>query len=728
MADLENRNPLQPGYELLWYRIDRILGHGEFGSTYLAFDLNLRAPVAIKEYLPSGLCVRGDDGAVLPFPEQQDEGYRRGLERFIGEARALARLHHRNIVRVLSVFERSNTAYMVMEHEQGDSLAQILQARRSLPEKAVRRLLLPLLDGLRQVHDAGLIHGDINPANILLRRDGSPVLLDFGTARQATAGDSRSVTSVLSPGYAAPEQYFSQDQRQGPWTDIYALAATLYHAAVGRPPIDAIGRSEAKLRGKADGLISAEKLGQGRYSPAFLRGIDAGMRFMEGQRPQSVAQWLAYFSADEDAATPAHPFRPRPDEDRAGFEFPAGVSAAAEHCRSAEPAPPAARQGRRAGRRVSAVAAAAALVLLGAWAYHEPLMQWAADALGRHPAEASREPTVAAPSGEGNRVQSGQAETAHQRPQKRRDAAVVPPQQTQQQPKQTVAATQAAATKQGAEQARKLAGQRDAAKQAAKDNAAAEKKAQARQARIDGLLRAARSELQRGHLSGKGKDNALARFRAVLALDPGNRKAQKGVAEVLDHYLAEVGREARAGTIAGAESALAHAAAIDPQAKGLAHAHAQIRAAKARLKRTAKVNELLALARQDLTNGQIYEPPGENAIERYRQVQALEPHNVAVKRGFIDIANKLMSMANKASYDGHYKAAYHYLDIAAALFPKREEIKSARHFVDLRKESRAQAAARKRNLEEAEQRLESERRASDQKTLPSGGTGPYAAP
>jgi Serine/threonine protein kinase len=221
MGDKIHRNSLKPGHKLHWYRIEKILGQGGFGITYLAHDFNLDRQVAIKEYLPIELAVREGDFSIHPVSEDHGEKFRWGRDRFITEARTLAKFKHPNIVHVLNVFEANNTAYMVMEYEQGESLQDILSRRKTLEEAELINILIPVLGGLQKVHEAGFIHRDIKPANIFIRMDGSPVLLDFGSARQALGIATQTLTSLVSPGYAPYEQYYSKSDQQGPWTDIY---------------------------------------------------------------------------------------------------------------------------------------------------------------------------------------------------------------------------------------------------------------------------------------------------------------------------------------------------------------------------------------------------------------------------------------------------------------------------------------------------------------------------
>jgi hypothetical protein len=291
-------------YRLHWYVIERVLGQGGFGITYLARDTNLDQPVAIKEYLPVEIATRRPDATVSSRTEDQNERYRWGLERFIREARTLARFDHANIVRVHSVFEHNDTAYMVMRFEEGETLEALLARRRTLPENELVRILLPILDGLALVHDAGFIHRDIKPDNILIRADGTPVLLDFGSARHAL-GRARTVTILVAPGYAPFEQYYSSGESQGPWTDIYGLGATCYRAISGAAPIDAIARSKGILGSTREMLVPARNVGSGRYSERLLAAIDHALAFAEHDRPQSIAQWRKEITEGAHAAPSA---------------------------------------------------------------------------------------------------------------------------------------------------------------------------------------------------------------------------------------------------------------------------------------------------------------------------------------------------------------------------------------------------------------------------------------
>jgi serine/threonine protein kinase len=299
-------NALPEGYRLHWYRIGRVLGQGGFGITYEAFDTNLETPVAIKEYLPKEFAVREQDSTVRPFTEDRKKMFEWGLERFLQEARNLAKFHHQNIVRVYNVFEENGTAYMVMEFEQGEALDRLFKFGRIESEADLLRITFPLLDGLEHMHQAGFIHRDIKPANIYVRLDGSPVLIDFGSARFAIGGETKTLTSLITPGFAPYEQYHTESGKQGAWTDIYSLGATLYAGINrGRSPLDAIVRGNARIEGKSDSMEPAVELGKGKYTSDFLQAVDAALGFTPTERPQTVTEWRALFpSLDKQPPTP----------------------------------------------------------------------------------------------------------------------------------------------------------------------------------------------------------------------------------------------------------------------------------------------------------------------------------------------------------------------------------------------------------------------------------------
>jgi len=288
---LNYRNSLPLGSMLLEYRLESVLGSGGFGLTYLGYDTHLETKVAIKEYLPVELAVRAPDGCIVPVSSGTEFNYTWGLDRFLQEARVLAKFTHPNIVSVARYFEANGTAYMVMNYESGLSLSQMLRRIPRPDEAMLTRILMPLLDGLHAVHEEGFLHRDIKPSNIFIRDTGVPVLLDFGAARLAVGGVTRTMTSILTPGYAPLEQY-SKEGNQGPWTDVYSLASVMYRAVVGDHPPDVVTRL------KEDIVLPSLIQARDRFSTTFLHGINRGMEVDEKKRPQTVPQWKAMFTGE----------------------------------------------------------------------------------------------------------------------------------------------------------------------------------------------------------------------------------------------------------------------------------------------------------------------------------------------------------------------------------------------------------------------------------------------
>ena len=283
---------LPVGYRLDQFRIDGLLGQGGFSKVYRATDTALHRTVAIKEYLPTQIAVR-DSTTVHPRTENQEATYQWGLRRFLAEARLIAQMDHPNVVRILKVFEANNTAYFAMPFERGMDLKAFLQKRGNLTEAELLYIILPLLDALDKLHRRGIFHRDIKPQNIIIRRGMTPLLIDFGAARTVFGQHTHSIP-IMSPGYS-PIEHHSNDVAAGPYTDLYAFAATCYFAISGRKPVDALIRTAASGQQKNDPLTPARELGQGRYSPALLAALDWGLAVMPEDRPQSVARWLTRF-------------------------------------------------------------------------------------------------------------------------------------------------------------------------------------------------------------------------------------------------------------------------------------------------------------------------------------------------------------------------------------------------------------------------------------------------
>ncbi len=261
------------------YLIGKVLGQGGFGITYLGLDLLLHKKVAIKEFLPSMLATRGEDKtSVVPFSGNQEQFFRQGLQSFIGEARSVAHFSRNvNIVNVNNYFEANNTGYMVMDYLEGMSLSGLIVKRGGpLPLREAFLILFPILDALSEVHKMGIYHRDISPQNIILTTDNTPVLIDFGAARQIVGEQSYSLDVVLKHGYSPLEQYTSRG-KIGPWSDVYACGATLYFMITGKvppPSVDRVDKDELIPPSQIEGLGISEELDEALLTALAVRSGD----------------------------------------------------------------------------------------------------------------------------------------------------------------------------------------------------------------------------------------------------------------------------------------------------------------------------------------------------------------------------------------------------------------------------------------------------------------------
>jgi serine/threonine protein kinase len=273
--------PLSNGYQLQSYRIASVLSCGGFSIVYLAYDENDQ-PVAIKEYLPSQLALRKEGDALPSISTENLATFRYGMKCFFEEGRSLARLSHPNVVRVLNFFRANETVYMVMRYERGRTLQEHIHARRGvIKENFIRHVFALLLNGLREVHSNKLLHLDIKPANIYIRNDGTPVLIDFGAARQTLAEEGLKLNPMYTPGFAPPEQYRNRELL-GPWSDVYAIGASIFACLAGVAP------QAADQRMDKDRYVSATKTWGGKYSRHLLDTIDWCLELDHLNRPQSV--------------------------------------------------------------------------------------------------------------------------------------------------------------------------------------------------------------------------------------------------------------------------------------------------------------------------------------------------------------------------------------------------------------------------------------------------------
>ena len=280
----QNNAPLPDGLEIAGYRIVKKIASGGFSIVYLAYDPDGVA-VAIKEYLPSSLALRRDGELAPTVPRANLPVFRIGLKCFFEEGRALARISHPNVVSVLNFFRANDTVYMVMAYESGHSLQEHIQRQRAkggkVGEAFIRTIFIQVLKGLREVHANKLLHLDLKPANIYLRTDGTPMLLDFGAARQTVNNDMPTLTPMYTPGFAPPELY-AKTGGLGPWSDVYSIGASMFACMVGSPPQPADQRkSEDKMEGHFEKLA-------GGYTPELVRLVRWCLMVDPLARPQSL--------------------------------------------------------------------------------------------------------------------------------------------------------------------------------------------------------------------------------------------------------------------------------------------------------------------------------------------------------------------------------------------------------------------------------------------------------
>ena len=272
---------LPAGYQLDEYRIEHQFSLGGFSIVYLATDAKGQF-VAIKEYLPNSLALRGEGEIKPTISEEHLPAFRYGMKCFFEEGRALAKLSHPNVIRVLNFFRANDTVYMVMEYERGRTLQEMIQKNRAIiTENFIRNVFTKLLNGLREVHSHKLLHLDLKPSNIYMRNDYTPVLIDFGAARQTLATDTPMLKPMYTPGFASPEHY-KQRELLGPWSDIYSVGASMYACMAGSAP------QAADIRCEKDRLIPAMVRWEGQYSDQLLETVDWCLCLNHFYRPQSV--------------------------------------------------------------------------------------------------------------------------------------------------------------------------------------------------------------------------------------------------------------------------------------------------------------------------------------------------------------------------------------------------------------------------------------------------------
>jgi serine/threonine protein kinase len=279
-----HRLALPAGYRIENYEIQAALGKGGFGITYVAYDWTLGRHMAIKELLPDTIATRIDGSTVVAMSPSHEESWQWARERFVEEARILAGFRHPNIIAIHRLIEANGTVYLVMDHLEGESYETRLRRIGREPDQAsLMAVIGPLLDGLQEVHAAGLLHRDIKPENILFDKRGNPILIDFGAAR-ATVGATMTMTSIVTHGYSPIEQYQTK-AKMGPWTDIYAVGAVMCRAITSeKPPV-------ASDRIIDDEFNWVSNRGVSGFGEQFLIAVDWALRVWPNDRPQKISEY-----------------------------------------------------------------------------------------------------------------------------------------------------------------------------------------------------------------------------------------------------------------------------------------------------------------------------------------------------------------------------------------------------------------------------------------------------
>ena len=314
-----SENCLAIGTHLVDFEITGILGEGGFGVVYVAFDHSLQRTVAIKEYMPGSLSWRSPDGNVIARTERDKEAFEAGLRSFINEARLLAQFDHPSLVKVYRFWEQNQTAYMAMRYYDGQTLQNIVRERPEIVTEAwLKFIFKQILEALDTLYRAKILHRDVSPDNIIVQKNGDAVLLDFGSARQIIGDMTQGLTVILKPGYAPMEQYSAEaEMAQGPWTDIYALAAVMYFAIVKTPPITSVTRMIK------DSLMLLQDGSHVGFSYKFLVAIDKGLALQPEDRPQTMDEFrrllgIAAFSSGRSSRSSRSSRRSRSESSGSG--------------------------------------------------------------------------------------------------------------------------------------------------------------------------------------------------------------------------------------------------------------------------------------------------------------------------------------------------------------------------------------------------------------------------
>ncbi|MDH3466327.1 MAG: protein kinase [Gammaproteobacteria bacterium] len=671
MSAADHDSTLEPGTASNAFIIDAPLAVDEEGNTYRARARDTDAPILIREYLPEKWALR-DPATLLVRPRNSstEDFYEQGLVQFLRTARAWAQLHNPHLVRVTQYMEDAGTGYIVMEDFSGQPLNRLLPKWGGLlPPTEVMRLLEGLVDGLASVHAAQLVHGNIHPGSVVISDDGIPKLIEFSTALRDPTTTNATPVARLSPGYVPIEQY-SVHSCLGTRTDIYALGATLYRCVTGLRPSDARERVAALSGGLDDPLLPAVQVADRKYDPALLRLIDQMLQPFDDARPDSVQSILQSLSSVAGLKEPVPVLK-----------APTGASSEPEVLE----VPVAARRSIAPTRRshrsrriapgpwiVASVVAAAGAV--GLWWWYEADSRHASPTQADVAVDAAvveLQPDLLPAAGRDEsfarhdddaRVDNYRQLYAEEKRRERQievDVAV----QTR--------IDEIEAERQRVEQERQAA------------------EAAATESEIRNLLHAAAQAAAEGRDVSPPGDNALESYRRVLQIDAEQVAAREGIANLLQRALERGSQAVVAGDLAAAETQLDRAIQIDPHDSGIralrqaiidVHTQQERRKWEAELsdtqsdrekrddsQREAEVVRLISAAEQAEKAGRWITPPGDNALQYYRQALVLAPDDATVHAGLAELARRYFDTADASLAAARWDEAEAYATVGAAI-------------------------------------------------------------
>jgi len=700
---------LQAGTRIDDYEIEATLWTTNSGFIYRARELDRDRHVLVQEYLPPVLATRHWSGIHAMALEGLADDFEQGLTGFLREARILAQINDPYVFRVYEYTETNATAYMVLDYEPGQTLSEHLASRKTaLNEEEIRKLLVPLLKGLRVAHASDLVHRDIHPANIYLRDVGPPVLIGFGSPVVTPRDDDQQhVDNRVAPGYTPVEQY-QTDGEIGPWSDLYSLGATMYRCLSGATPVDATRRVTHIAQDKEDPLVPAVELGSGDYSAALLSAIDWMLEPMASDRPESAGAVLGPLN-DEPAGSPAAPAQRDRDADEAGSGTRAKKTSS-KRKKKRHSRKKAGKHSRPAGNK------------------DEPDHDHGQFGESGAPA---REPAAPPPAAASPRPVAG---THHAK-----RAAGTPRQGLWGWPLLLVVAGVAMITvfmayrpgPNGVTTADPAMPGVDTPIPApapdlgypppeipdtvnfghAQDDERADeyRSLQRKIERIEQLLASAETHIEQGRMDAPPGNNALDAYRAVLDLDPDNSDARLGIKKIQGDLIEAAEAAFDDEQIEEAQGLLKRAASIREKPSGEisalreridAHLTEQARRAmqaqaeaqrreeakrRAEQARRARITRLLRLAESAVDGGRLTRPADDNALAYYRRVLSLEPDHEQASRGIDRIGRRILDRAADALAKDELDAAGELLNTAAAIMPDNESVPLLRKQLETRR-------------------------------------------